>query len=132
MNWHEDGADDVAAALLEQGIAPEAGIWRHAGLDAWLTSPHRDHCLRILLEVAEGGSVSSADELPARLRAAVPGPPPILLHGEGASAWPILRHAVGLGLDTRIGLEDTLVRPDGQRAGDNEDVVRAAVTLGAG
>lgn len=86
----------------------------------------------ILLEVPGSGSVSSADDLLARLRAAVPEPPPVLLHGEGASAWPILRHAVSLGLDTRIGLEDTLARPDGQRASDNEDLVRATVILGAG
>lgn len=34
VNWHEEGADDTAAALLEQGISLEAGIWHNAGLDA--------------------------------------------------------------------------------------------------
>lgn len=27
VNWHEDGADEVAAALLEIGVGVEAGLW---------------------------------------------------------------------------------------------------------
>jgi uncharacterized protein (DUF849 family) len=52
---------------------------------------------------------------------------PVLLHGEDGSAWPVLRHAVRLGLDTRVGLEDTLVLPDGRPAPDNAALVRAAL-----
>ncbi|CAM5637057.1 hypothetical protein SGLAM104S_03627 [Streptomyces glaucescens] len=37
----------------------------------------------------------------------------MLLHGEDAGAWPVLRLAGLLGLATRIGLEDTLALPDG-------------------
>ena len=33
-----------------------------------------------------------------------------------AGAWPVLRLAGRLGLATRIGLEDTLFLPDGERA----------------
>jgi uncharacterized protein (DUF849 family) len=36
------------------------------------------------------------------------------------------------GLDTRIGLEDTVDGPDGARAAGNEALVRAARRLGAG
>jgi uncharacterized protein (DUF849 family) len=35
-------------------------------------------------------------------------------------------------LDTRIGLEDTLFGPDGERTAGNEALVRAARELGAG
>ena len=38
---------------------------------------------------------------------------PRLLHGEGQTCWPLIRHAGRLGLATRIGLEDTLTDPDG-------------------
>jgi hypothetical protein len=62
--------------------------------------------------------------------AAVPVPmPEVLLHGEGTSCWPALRHAVRLGLDTRIGLEDALTLPDGSPAPDNAALVRAARAL---
>jgi uncharacterized protein (DUF849 family) len=56
---------------------------------------------------------------------------PVLLHGEGSATWPVLRAAVGLGLDTRIGLEDVLTLPDGVAALDNAAMVAAAVALGA-
>ena len=36
------------------------------------------------------------------------------------------------GIDTRIGLEDTVAGPDGERAAGNEALVRAARALGAG
>jgi uncharacterized protein (DUF849 family) len=36
------------------------------------------------------------------------------------------------GIDTRIGLEDTVDGPDGSRADGNEALVRAARDLGAG
>jgi uncharacterized protein (DUF849 family) len=47
----------------------------------------------------------------------------VLLHGEDAGAWPVLRLAGRLGLATRVGLEDTLVLPDGQRAVSNAQLV---------
>jgi uncharacterized protein (DUF849 family) len=51
---------------------------------------------------------------------------PVLLHGEGTSAWPALLLAARLGLSTRIGLENVLVLPDGAAATDNAALVRAA------
>jgi uncharacterized protein (DUF849 family) len=54
---------------------------------------------------------------------------PLLLHGEGESCWPLVAYAGELGLATRIGLEDTLVTPDGSPAPDNAALVRAALAL---
>src|SRR5262245_55836401 len=51
---------------------------------------------------------------------------PVLLHGEDAAAWPVLKLAASRRLDTRIGLEDVLHRPDGTPAQSNADLVRAA------
>jgi uncharacterized protein (DUF849 family) len=42
----------------------------------------------------------------------------------------VLLEASRRGLDTRIGLEDVLVLPDGSPAHDNLDLVRAARELG--
>ncbi len=54
VNWHEDGADDVAAALLDRGVQVEAGLWHLEGVAAWQASSHRDRCLRVLLELPDG------------------------------------------------------------------------------
>jgi ribonuclease BN (tRNA processing enzyme) len=59
-------------------------------------------------------------------------PAPRLQHGDGEATWVLLTDAVQRGLDTRIGLEDTLYEPNGHRTAGNEALVRAARELGAG
>src|SRR5258706_4673935 len=132
VNVHEVGAEAVAAALHERGVGVEAGIWTVEAAQRW--RGWRTPALRVLLECME----ESADDALANARSmldvvrssARPGGR-VLLHGEGASAWAVLHEAVALGLDTRIGLEDTLVLPDDAPAPDNAELVAAAVALGA-
>ncbi len=128
VNWHEDGADDVAAALISRGIGVEAGIWHREGLAAWVRSPVRDACSRVLVEVPdlpEAEALPVADDLVGGVREVRPDVE-ILLHGEESSAWPILLDAGRRGLSTRIGLEDTLVHVDGRAAASNLDLVQDA------
>lgn len=54
VNWHEDGAEAVAQALLERGVGVEAGLWHADGVDAWLGSAHRERCCRVLIELPDG------------------------------------------------------------------------------
>lgn len=130
VNWHEPGADEVAAVLLERGVGVEAGIF--SGTDGdhhFRLSPHRGRVLRVLAEVTDptaGGATNTAESLLARLH---PATAPILLHGGAAGAWPVLRVAARRGFSTRIGLEDTLVLPDGQIATDNAELVAAAQAI---
>ncbi len=134
VNWHEDGADKVAAALLARGVGVEAGLWHAQAVEAWLVSPHQDRCLRVLVELPdgldEGETRAEAGRLLDQVQNGVAGHPsarpPVLLHGEGSSCWPALREAARLGLDSRIGLEDTLELPDGSPAPDNAALVTAA------
>ena len=129
VNWHEDGADDIAALLLSRGVAVEAGIWREAGAEAWSASPVRSRCLRVLVELPDLPAAhvrGTADALIVAVRAVEPAMP-ILLHGEESSTWPALDLAHELGFGTRIGLEDTLLLPDGTPAAGNADLVRAAL-----
>ena len=56
-------------------------------------------------------------------------PAPVLLHGLDESCWPLLEHAGVRGVQTRIGMEDTLRLPDGSTASDNAALVSAAVQL---
>lgn len=127
VNVHEDGATEVARALVERGIGVEAGVWRPSAVPAYLDWPVR--CLRVLVECMGSSVPAALANAHAVLPALPAGGPPVLLHGEGAVSWPILREAVRLGLDTRIGLEDTLELPDGSIAPDNAALVAAAVGI---
>ena len=54
---------------------------------------------------------------------------PRLHHGEGVATWPVLRAALPLGRDIRVGLEDTVVLEDGRLASGNRELVQAAARL---
>ncbi|MBC2932703.1 3-keto-5-aminohexanoate cleavage protein [Nocardioides sp. zg-1228] len=130
VNWHEDGAEQVADALLGRGVGVEAGLWTEAALQAWLAWPSRDRCVRVLLELPDEPDAARCLHLADRMLAILDDAAnavPVLLHGEDRSAWPVLVHARRLGLATRIGLEDTLTLPDGARAPDNASLIRAAL-----
>ena len=132
VNWHEPGAEQVATALLERGVGVEAGLWHADAVDAWLASPHRDRCLRVLLELADGlDQAATDDEADQLLQAIGAGGThlPVLLHGKGSSCWPALYQACQRGLAVRIGLEDVLELPDGSPASDNAALVTAARAL---
>ncbi|MGH7291756.1 MAG: 3-keto-5-aminohexanoate cleavage protein, partial [Myxococcota bacterium] len=45
------------------------------------------------------------------------------------SCWPLLEHAGSCGVQTRIGMEDTLKLPDGSVTPGNAELVAAAVRL---
>jgi len=133
VNWHEAGADEIAALLLERGIGVEAGLWTAEAVQTWLGSPHRERCLRTLLELPDGldraATAAASGQLLGLVADLSPPAAPVLLHGAGSSAWPALRLASTRGLDLRIGLEDVLVLPDGSPAADNAALVHAAMAL---
>ncbi|MCF1597896.1 3-keto-5-aminohexanoate cleavage protein [Streptomyces muensis] len=129
VNWHEEGAGDVAAALIERGVGVEAGIWSGTdGAARFTGSPLGPRVLRVLAEVTDRSADTAEDSaltLLADLGSAFGRP--VLLHGEDAGAWPVLRLAGRLGLATRVGLEDTLLLPDGERALSNARLVTAGL-----
>ncbi|MFF9111122.1 3-keto-5-aminohexanoate cleavage protein [Streptomyces sp. NPDC014805] len=144
VNWHEPGAEEVAAALLGLGVGVEAGVWSGTDGAARLArSPLAPKVLRVLAEVMDpdpGTAEDTARALLAELGASpghtrpgdgTGGPRahgrPVLLHGEDGGAWPVLRLAGRLGLATRIGLEDTLLLPDGRPADSNAQLVEEAL-----
>ena len=129
VNWHEDGAEELAATLIERGVGIEAGLWSGtAGIDRFLSSPIRNRVLRVLIEVRDtdaAAAITSADHLLGRVGHLAPGR--ILLHGEDGSAWVVLQEAAARELSTRVGLEDTLHLPDGSPAPDNAALVAAGL-----
>lgn len=78
-----------------------------------------------MIELGPDGSTETADDLLARIRSAQ-SPVPILLHGLDDSCWPLLEYAGLRGLQTRIGVEDTVLLPDGSTASGNAELVAAA------
>ncbi|MGC0209858.1 3-keto-5-aminohexanoate cleavage protein [Streptomyces levis] len=129
VNWHEPGAEEIAAALLDLGVGVEAGIWSGTdGARRFASSRLGPRVLRVLAEVTDtdpATAVASARELLSELGSAHGRP--VLLHGEDGGAWPVLRLAGQLGLATRVGLEDVLTLPDGRRARSNAELVAAGL-----
>lgn len=131
VNFSETGAADVCAALMRRGIGIEAGLWSVDDVRVFVDSGLAAWCLRVLVEtlppeptdaVAAAAAIDAAlDDAEIWL--------PRLHHGDGLATWAVLDAALGLVRDIRIGLEDTLVLPDGGRARDNADLVEAAVRL---
>jgi uncharacterized protein (DUF849 family) len=129
VNAHEQGAAPVAAALHQRGVGVEAGLWTADAVAAYLA--WRTPCQRVLLEVMEPDAAAAIANAQRMLGRLPPARPPVLLHAEGPAVWPVLTAATALGLDTRIGLEDTRTLPDGSPAPDNATLVAAAVAAGA-
>ena len=128
LNWHEPGSPDLAKLLLSRGLGVEVGIFHAEAAKSWAASDIAPHCLRVMIELGADGDTATADELLAMV-AAAGSPAPILLHGLDESCWPLLEHAGVKGVQTRIGMEDTLRLPDGSTASGNAALVSAAVEL---
>jgi uncharacterized protein (DUF849 family) len=129
VNFHEDGAERVADALLERGIGVEAGVWHAEGAARFLAYPRRRFCRRLMLEMPDATTAEVETVLEETLGAleAVLDAHDVILHGEGQSAWPMLRRAFDRGWHGRIGLEDTTFLRDGRGATDNAALLQAAL-----
>jgi uncharacterized protein (DUF849 family) len=136
VNLCEEGAIEVMQTLLAAGIGIEAGVWTPGDAETLVTCGLADHVSRVLVEPgeAQGGkddAIAMVDAIHEILdRANVKAPR--LQHGDGELTWILVEDAVRRGLDTRVGLEDTLYLPDGSRARSNAHLVTAARNLGAG
>lgn len=133
VNLSEPGAVQLARLLGELGIGVEAGVWTVADAEALggfgsASGP----LVRILIEPQDASpeaAVALAGDIEAALdRHGVSGIPR-LHHGYGLATWSVLRAAVTMGRDIRVGLEDTMVMADGSPASGNAALVAAAVTL---
>jgi uncharacterized protein (DUF849 family) len=128
VNWHEPGSEDLARLLLSKGLGVEVGLFHAEAAESWAASEIAQHCMRVMIELSPDGDVATADDLLSQVLAAG-SPAPVLLHGLDESCWPLLEHAGVRGVQTRIGMEDTLRLPDGSTASDNAALVSAAVQL---
>ena len=134
VNLSEDGSLEIMQTLLQAGIAVEAGVWTVADAELLLSSGLADRMLRICIEPVEVSRADAVGLVSAIHEVLDEGNvgPPRLQHGDGEATWVLIEDAITRGIDTRIGLEDTLLLPEGTLAASNADLVRAAYHLGAG
>ncbi len=128
VNWHEPGSEDLAHLLLHMGVGVEVGIFHAEAAAAWAKSDMAAHCMRVMVELGPDADAAVADDVLGEVMAAR-SPAPVLLHGLDDSCWPLIEHAGARGVQARIGLEDTLLLPDGTPAPDNAALVTAAIRL---
>lgn len=132
VNLSEADAPAVMERLWLLGIGVEAGLRTVADAERLVDLEVAGRCVRILVEIDSDTEADAACALARELEAVLEAArirTPRLHHGFGAATWDVLRQAVALGRDVRIGLEDVLTLPDGRPAADNADLVRAAAEL---
>jgi uncharacterized protein (DUF849 family) len=123
VNLSELGWAGIARAAVHAGIAVEAGLASLADAEELRRSPFSHQVIRALIEVDGGADEARAiaELIPAGIRQ--------LWHGSGERTWEVVSAAGAAGIDVRVGLEDTLVLPDGRPAADNAELVATAVAL---
>lgn len=129
VNVHEQGWEEVCAAAASVGIGVELGVWTSADSITLRNRGLPPGTVRVLAESTLSDPETAVAEAVRILRTLGSLPVPILLHGEEDGAWPVLEYAMRMGIDTRIGFEDVLVRPDGWLATGNDDLVREALSI---
>jgi uncharacterized protein (DUF849 family) len=129
VNFGEEGSVELAKLLLSRGVAIEAGLCDADAAQTFLQSGLATSCLRVLLEPQEQELERAIETVNAMEKVLKSGGAdlPFVLHGTEATAWPMMNEAIARGYDVRIGLEDTLVMPDGRIAQHNVELVTEAV-----
>ncbi len=133
VNFSEDGAGELAELLLSRGVSVEAGLCDAEAAQIFERSGLAARCIRVLLEPQEQEmehalkTVRAIEKVLASGTVELPRLLPLLLHGTEATVWPMMDEAITRRYDVRIGLEDTLVLPDGKMARDNAELVAEAV-----
>jgi uncharacterized protein (DUF849 family) len=98
-------------------------------------TPVRAADLRILVEVEAVDTPRDACALAAAIDFVLDDgavQSPRLHHGGGVATWHVIEAAMERGHDVRIGLEDTLIWPDGTEVADNAALVTRVAELARG
>jgi uncharacterized protein (DUF849 family) len=129
VNFSEAGAAQLARLFLSRDVGIEAGLIDFDSAQMLVESRLAPDCLRILLEPQEQEMSDALQTVRAIEDVLSDGGklPPLLLHGTEATTWPMLDEAITRGYGVRIGLEDTLLMPDGRVAKDNIELVTEVI-----
>jgi uncharacterized protein (DUF849 family) len=125
INLSEPGWQELATLVTERGIGIEAGLATTDDAETLRASGLRP--ARVLIEIDDetldgATAVRTAAEIDALIDVS-----PRLHHGMGPATWHVL--AAAHDRETRVGLEDVLTLPGGERAPGNAALVAAAYRL---
>lgn len=133
VNWHEEGAEVIAATLAECGVGIEAGLFTADAARKLASTGLPDGLVRILVEAIPGVSPGNDGIEAARaILAELPGLQSgvdVVVHGEAQWAWPVLPWAHDSGFGIRAGFEDMLTGALGEEVHSNADLIRDARLL---
>ncbi|MFJ7208608.1 3-keto-5-aminohexanoate cleavage protein [Streptomyces sp. NPDC098789] len=130
VHFAEPGAEALAAALAERGVAVDAVVPGGAGGGPqgalWVAGVAG--VARLVVEVGAGDAGDGVGV------SAAGGVREVLVYGRDAAAWGALLRGAGAGPHrwVRTGLGDVLLLPDGRPARSNEELVAVALALLAG
>jgi uncharacterized protein (DUF849 family) len=125
VNVHDLGWREVCAAAHSVGIGIELGVWTTGDAVSIRTVGLPPGTVRLVVEPPE--PVVAVDLAIKVLRELGQPGVPVLVHGEEEGAWPVFDYAREHNLDTRIGMEDTLLGRDGWLVRGNEDLIEMAL-----
>jgi uncharacterized protein (DUF849 family) len=130
LNLAEAGTIELGHVLLESGIGIEAGVFTVSDADALLGAPWAELVYRVLVEVIFEHDDARAVSLARAIDERVAGlGRPRLWHGDARANWAVVDAGLAMGMDVRVGLEDTLFDRDGTRAPSNADQVAQIAAL---
>ncbi len=128
VNFSEHGVAALCDMLLGKGIGIEAGLTSPADARLFVELGLAERCVRVLIET-EAGTLDAQRSTASAIETILDASGitvPRLLHGFDVTAWPMLHLAIERGYDVRMGLEDTLLLPDGSIAEHNGSLVAEA------
>lgn len=132
VNFSEAGAEELAELAIKLGIGVEAGLSDATDARRLLDAGLESRCVRLLVEIDDEDdakrALARAEEVDEVLDARGSSGPR-LYHGHGVATWAVIERAIRRGYDIRVGLEDTLVLPDGRTARDNGELIAVAVSM---
>lgn len=128
INYDENGFEKVTNLITKKGIKIEAGLSSLESAKNFTKSNLKGDFLRILIEPQEQ-TLDLAIENVNRIENHIKScgiKLPFLLHGTDKTCWDLLKIAFEKNYLTRIGFEDTLTMPNGEKAKSNDELIRQA------
>jgi|SRR5690554_1347257 len=128
VNMIEEGAEKICKVLQDKSVLIEAGINEPKAAEVFVNIEHSYNFCRILIE-PEDEEISQAlktvesiekilNENNVKIKR--------LLHGFNSVSWELITEAKLRGYDSRMGMEDTLLLPDGRKAKSNYEIISEA------
>lgn len=130
-NQGEPGIVELCEHLIARGVGIEAGLLSPSDAEAFVAAGIADRCVRVLIEPLAGDPEAAVADATAMEETVVAAGIKLgqVHHGDGIATWHVMARGIERGHGIRAGLEDTTVLPDGRRAKDNAELVRAAAAM---